>query len=86
MITGALKSMAVSAICAAFLSAVTVGGVSAASSDVAKAAMAGKKLDPDCIKKCNDVVDPCMSNAGKVAAAKSVCARSYSNCVGNCKF
>ncbi len=86
MITGALKSMAVSAICAAFLSAVTVGGVSAASSSVAKAAMAGKKLDPDCIKKCNDVVDPCISKAGKDTGTKYVCARNYSNCVGNCKF
>ncbi|MFZ0496598.1 MAG: hypothetical protein WBE80_16655 [Methylocella sp.] len=86
MIMAALKSMALSAICGAFLSAVTVGGVSAASSSVAKAAMAGKKLDPDCIKKCNDVVDPCMSKAGKVAEAKWVCARNYSNCVEACKF
>ncbi|MGH6834381.1 MAG: hypothetical protein ACREC9_02310 [Methylocella sp.] len=86
MIMVALRSMARSAICGAFLTVVTVGGASAASSSVAKEAMTGKKLDPDCIKKCNDIVDPCMGKAGNVAKSKWVCARNYSNCVGNCKF
>ncbi len=85
MIMVALKSMALSAICCAFLSAVTVGAASAASSSVAKGAMAGKRFDPNCIKECNDVVDPCMSKAGNVAKSKWVCARNYSNCIGNCK-
>ncbi|MGH6849888.1 MAG: hypothetical protein ACREDD_05505 [Methylocella sp.] len=86
MIMVALKSTALSAICAAFLVAVTAGAASAASSSIAKAAMSGKKLDPDCIKKCNDIVDPCMGKAGNVANSKWICARSYSNCVGECKF
>ncbi|MGH6812757.1 MAG: hypothetical protein ACREDM_10550 [Methylocella sp.] len=87
MIMVALKSMALSAICGALLSAVTVGAASAGSSSTANPVMAGefKKYDPNCIKDCNDVVDPCMAKAGHKPAAKWVCARHYSNCTGKCK-
>jgi hypothetical protein len=83
----ALKSMALSAICGAFLSAVTVGAASAGSSSGANLVMAAevKKLDPDCIKKCNDTVDACMG-AGHSTSAKRTCKRQYSNCIGDCKF
>jgi hypothetical protein len=69
----ALKSMALSAI---FLSAVTVGAASAAEV---------KKLDPDCIKKCNDTVDACME-AAHSTAAKRTCKHQYTDCIGECKF
>jgi hypothetical protein len=77
MIKAALKSMALSAICAAFLSAVTAG-----------AALAGgevKKLDPDCIKKCNDAVDACMAKHKKHNAHFN-CDPHYTNCIEDCKF
>lgn len=76
MITGALKSMAVSAICGAFLSAVTAGA--------ALAAGEVKKFDPDCIKKCNDAVDACMGKHKRNAHFH--CDPHYTNCVENCKF
>ena len=69
----ALKSMALSAI---FLSAVTVGAALAAEV---------KKLDPDCIKKCNDTVDACMG-AAHSTAAKRTCKHQYTDCIGDCKF
>lgn len=75
MIIVAFKSMALGAICAAFLSV------------AANPAMAAnvKKFDPDCIKKCNDAVDTCMGNAHTPRPERE-CKRTYSNCVGNCKF
>ncbi|MGI8570844.1 MAG: hypothetical protein ACR2KT_18295 [Methylocella sp.] len=87
MIMVALKSMALSVVCCAFLSAVTVGAASAGSSSAANPVMAGefKKFDPNCIKDCNDAVDACMGKAENKPAAKSVCARNYTNCVGKCK-
>jgi hypothetical protein len=83
----ALKSMALSAICGAFLSAVTVGAASAGSSSGANLVMAAevKKLDPDCIKKCNDTVDACME-AAHSTAAKRTCKHQYTDCIGDCKF
>ena len=83
----ALKSIALSAICGAFLSAVTVGAASAGSSSAANLVMAAevKKLDPDCIKKCNDTVDACMG-AAQSTAAKRTCKHQYTNCIGDCKF
>jgi hypothetical protein len=77
MIKVTLKSVALSAICGAFLSAVTAGAV-LAGGEV-------KKFDPDCIKKCNDAVDACIGNAHSAAPMRA-CKRTYSNCVGNCKF
>ena len=80
MIMVALKSMALSAICGAFLSAVTVGAASAGSSSAANPAAR------DCIKDCNDAENACKGNAGKSTAAKRACKRHYTNCVGACKF
>jgi hypothetical protein len=80
MIMVALKSMALSAICCAFLSAVAVEAASAGPSSPVI-----KKFDPNCIKDCNDAVDACMGKAGNKPAAKWVCARNYTNCVGKCK-
>jgi hypothetical protein len=87
MIMVTLKSTTLSAICGAFLSAVTVGATSAASLSIATPAMAAevKKYDPNCIKDCNDVVDACMGKAGHKTKAETICARNYTNCVGKCK-
>jgi hypothetical protein len=73
----ALKSMALSAICGAFLSSVAMGAASAGG-DL-------KKFDPNCIKECNDAVDICMGKARSPAPMRA-CKRNYSNCVGKCKF
>jgi hypothetical protein len=80
MIMVALKSMALSAICGAFLSAVTVGAASAGSSSAAN------PVARDCIKVCNDAEDVCRGKAGKRPHGRMACARHYTNCIGNCKF
>lgn len=79
MIMVALKFMALSAICGAFLSAVTVGAASAASSSAAN------PVARDCIKLVTTPKTSAGVKRGSAPHGRMACARHYTNCIGDCK-